>query len=31
MGSTDAAHYPDRPRVAVGAVVFKADRFGFKG
>jgi ADP-ribose pyrophosphatase len=23
MGATDAAHYPDRPRVAVGAVVFK--------
>jgi ADP-ribose pyrophosphatase len=25
MGATDAAHYPDRPRVAVGAVVFKQD------
>ncbi len=23
MGSADATHYPDRPRVAVGAVVFK--------
>lgn len=23
MGSTDSTHYPERPRVAVGAVVFK--------
>jgi 8-oxo-dGTP diphosphatase len=25
MGSNDSAHYPDRPCVAVGAIVFKQD------